>query len=224
MNTEVTLPKEVMAVFTEIKSVFPSAVIAGGALRDLHYGKAPKDFDIFIPETEDEFKQHSVGLMQAAFPEAKAQGAPLEPTQQEEVSSSSGTTVLSSIRSIYGVYELKRDGFEFDIIFGDTRAADINLFDFSFNQIACDGKTVWYTAAYEETYRTRVVTVIRSPQTELQEDRFRDRFKRFAKKFPELKFRDTFNRVVRYRDISRIDDFDPLAIPLKKVADEYDPF
>ena len=43
------IPKEWLDVLTEIQAIFPGAVIAGGALRDLYNERPIKDVDIFIP-------------------------------------------------------------------------------------------------------------------------------------------------------------------------------
>src|ERR1700754_852148 len=41
-----------LAALTLVQAVFPKAVLAGGYLRDLFFGKTPKDIDIFVPYTE----------------------------------------------------------------------------------------------------------------------------------------------------------------------------
>ncbi len=47
-----TIPAAWLEALREVQKVCPSAVIAGGALRDLAFGGYPKDLDIFVPSEE----------------------------------------------------------------------------------------------------------------------------------------------------------------------------
>ena len=47
-----TIPAAWREALLEVQKVCPSAVIAGGALRDLAFGGYPKDLDIFVPHEE----------------------------------------------------------------------------------------------------------------------------------------------------------------------------
>lgn len=44
---------EGMRALEAVKAVFPGAILAGGYLRDAHFGRSAKDIDIFVPHMSD---------------------------------------------------------------------------------------------------------------------------------------------------------------------------
>jgi len=48
-----TIPEEWVKVLKTVREVYPSAVLAGGALRDLAWGLPVKDLDVFVDEADE---------------------------------------------------------------------------------------------------------------------------------------------------------------------------
>jgi tRNA nucleotidyltransferase/poly(A) polymerase len=53
LNRRIELPRAWELVLERIRSVLPSAYLAGGAIRDFDNARAVKDFDVFFTEGFD---------------------------------------------------------------------------------------------------------------------------------------------------------------------------
>jgi hypothetical protein len=159
MLTVENIPQEWKDVLSRVQELFPSAVIAGGSLRDLDNNKAIKDVDIFIPVTADDFL-----LAERIYD--------VHPTVELHKSSSydimvnlgSDSSVTDKLpddtdRDIHAVFRMKLE-YEYDLIMCSQAAADVNTFDINICQITFDGKTIHKSAAYLVGHQERVIKVM----------------------------------------------------------------
>ena len=170
------IPNEWKEVLAKLQTVFSEAIIGGGALRDLDYDKSVKDVDIFIPITccpDGLFDSYIMEMF--AGTDIKALPAALYGQEHE----------INFSRIIYAVYEVNLHGKPFNIIITNNDGYDIGTFDFSICQIKFDGKEFTTTEAYEETKRTKVITLMTNKQSV---ERVSGRVERLRAKFPDFKF------------------------------------
>lgn len=57
MEIELKIPREAERLLKRIQKIYPDAVISGGYLRDLYFGKKPKDIDVFVPFSENKIEE-----------------------------------------------------------------------------------------------------------------------------------------------------------------------
>jgi hypothetical protein len=152
--------------------VFPSAVIAGGALRDFELGKPVKDVDIFIPLSEDAL--HSAHYdIDEVFSDAKLHKSTTYGVRNipEDVD-----------RDIHAIYNITRE-YQYDLIFCTEQAAKIDTFDINICQIAFDGKHTHRSDEFLLGVLTETLKVMNVNRT----DRNLARMKRLKEKYPEYK-------------------------------------
>lgn len=163
------IPSKWKDVLSKVQGVFPGAIIAGGALRDLQYGKPIKDVDIFCPVNyyDDSYEDvlyelfgNDITLMVASV---YGREANLE-------------------RNVHAVFELEIGDDKYDIILIDRVFNEIERFDLSICQIAHDGTTLMTTSAYEQTRVDKVIRVMNINRP----DRQRNRIERMLAKFPDF--------------------------------------
>lgn len=180
----IEIPEEWLKVLAQVRQSFPNAIIAGGCLRDLHYGKPIKDVDIFAPIVQDELVHALVADVRASLNVTP----PAELTSSEENFIEESGRVGQAGRTIFAVVPLQSPAlmFKYELIVGDTDACDINLFDFSICQIEYDGEVVHWTDAYHDTFMTRTIKVMNSRPAE----RHALRCERMQDKFPGMRIVD----------------------------------
>lgn len=170
------LPKEWIETLKDIQFIFPTAVIAGGCLRDFLYDKEVKDIDIFI-QTED--AAPSVRGLELAL------GVELRPLSQTTETEEYQQFAAETDRNLIEIYSFVRYGIEHQIIFLKPDPEMVNKFDLSFCQITTDGKEVFMSELYFATVNTREVTLGKGRELNA---RIIGRIIRFSKKYPELTF------------------------------------
>lgn len=189
------IPDEWVDMLSATQKLFPQAIIAGGCLRDLDYGKSPKDVDIFIKSSiDDNFSK----IQQIGFSGNYTLGPPkLSVSAMEEYSPEIDTNkvkrnirktkrqLLKEKRSIYSIYKIEYKGFKYEFIFGCEDTCSIDKFDLSFCQISFDGNQINRTEHYIKTLNTNIVEIIYCDRKDYQQGRI----DKFAQKFPELKFK-----------------------------------
>lgn len=177
------IPADWKFVLDEIQQKHPLAVIAGGSLRDLYYGKTPKDVDIFIPITSIENFNHQ-GLQDEVHRLDNNFGVKLFQGYGFSLRDSSRSDRLKTIQAVYGINYL---GIAFDIIAILCDAEHvIDDFDMSINQIEFDGDLLHTTQAFHDTFNTHIITYVNRDERPREESRL----KRIKDKFPDFEVKD----------------------------------
>lgn len=166
-----TIPAAWCEVLERVRAEFPKAVIAGGCLRDLDFGKPVKDVDIFIPISccpDDQFDDALRDMFDAIeLMNASVYGHKLKKEFD---------------RQIFACYDVKEAGIDYNIIVTNDHAAQSSTFDFSICQIEFDGTVVKATAEYLETRDTKVIKLVNAYPVH----RNGKRLARMQEKFPEM--------------------------------------
>lgn len=168
------IPKEWLDVLTEIQAIFPGAVIAGGALRDLYNERPIKDVDIFIPTDPHnlEGKYEEIWDMFAG--------------ENIELDSSTvyGVKIKEDAdRDLYAIFKLVRPDYKYDLIVCMPSACKIDTFDINICQLCHDGVQLHATEAYHEAVRTKTLKVMNVNRT----DRNKARLERLLQKYTDFK-------------------------------------
>lgn len=166
------IPQLWVDVLRRVQQEYPGAIIAGGSLRDLYYGRPVKDVDIFIPtDPDDPWAEQVTKDPNWVVTKIKRPGYALPDNTDRE---------------IYEVEEIDILGTQFDFIYCSPESMDLLTFDMSICQIAFDGTTWITTKAFDETARTKVITV----EIQQHPQRKIDRIARMTAKFPEFTIKD----------------------------------
>ena len=164
------IPAPWREMLAKLQTQWPEAIIAGGALRDLDYHKEVKDLDIWIPcDSTEIIHEHMVRLG-------------LSEQSDEGIEAAYEITERETDRLIFALYNIERDGVDFDIIFCTRQGADISTFDFSICQIAFDGKRRYTTPEYTTTLANRIIT----QENVRPVKRLQERIERIHAKFPDM--------------------------------------
>lgn len=172
------LKPEWIETLKDIQFIFPSAVIAGGCIRDMIYNKEVKDIDIFIQI--DDVSAFDISKLEMAL------GQRLWPLSQTTEREEYQQFMNESDRQLIEIYQFDKGGVEHQLIFLKTDPDMVHKFDLSFCQVTYDAKNfVQATDAFKETFKTKVVTLGKDrPMTA----RIARRINKFKEKFPELTF------------------------------------
>jgi hypothetical protein len=140
LNSVADIPQPWRAALAQIKSYIPSAVIAGGCLRDREFGKKVKDIDIFVPvstSTEADLKAVKEMLIELGWQEVHIDTAKTYPDGCD-------TRVI-------GVVEAKLQGCPpIQVVVGEWNTENIfDHFDFGICQISFDGRTIKRSVDYQ---------------------------------------------------------------------------
>lgn len=177
------IPSEWRDVLREVQEVFPSAVIAGGALRDSMWDKPVKDVDILVPVTFD-----YIGSLDAAYEAVwnmfSGQDIVLDSQSQYGVKCKEDED-----RDLYAIFKLTR-GYKYDIILCTPDAARIETFDINICQISYDARKLLFTGDYAHGFLTRQIKVVNVNRT----DRNAARVQRLLEKYPNFTVEQTNER------------------------------
>ena len=180
-----SIPDSWKQVLETIQRQCPSAVIAGGALRDLHFGKPVKDIDVFIAaggidEAEGLFK-----LLGGKPPKSRDYG--LQDIDGQPA------VYPESMREVILVEDypkkLNPTGIPVQLIFVNWQTASIiERFDMGICRISFDGIQVkhdrWFTEASEE----KVLNIVRCQHKNALGASI-GRYVRLLKKYPDFELR-----------------------------------
>ena len=151
------IPPEWLDILEEIQVVCPSAVIAGGALRDLWFGVPVKDIDIFIEcggmdEAEGLFKK-----LGGVMPEKEWSGGLEDVTE--------AGLYPESMREVVLVEDYPRQtegGLPVQLIFVNWKTHRITArFDIGICRIATDGNTLIVDEGFEEDAANETLNIRR---------------------------------------------------------------
>jgi hypothetical protein len=169
------IPAKWQAVLSKVQIHFPSAVIAGGALRDLWHNQTPKDVDIFIPVDEPEDNLY-VDQMADLDPMYELIAASIYGQEQVPATRQNG------LREIFAIYRLNIDGIVYELIFIQADDAPVHtVFDINICQAAYDGQEVVLTDEFLRGVNEKVLRVCNVNR----KDRQTKRLMRVAEKYPE---------------------------------------
>ena len=170
------IPQEWQDVLKQVQEVFPSAIIAGGALRDLMHGKPIKDVDIFVPVHLD-YCGNLYIVYEAMWNAFAGENIIVYPNSQYSVYKPE-----EADRDLYAIFKLNRT-YKYDLILCTPEAANITTFDINICQITYDGKITRFTGAYAYGFLTRTLKVMNVNRT----DRNQKRIERMLDKYPNFK-------------------------------------
>ena len=162
-----------------VRDLIPSAVMAGGCLRDRTVGVAVKDIDIFVPVSED--KESDLRKIVEMLDSVGIEGT-----------ISSDKMYPESDNRIVGVVDFKiPNAPPFQIVVGDWGQAIDDLFqrfDFGNCQIATNGKEIWRSGNFIPDIRAKTFQLC-TPRSRRGFQQSIERFARLkAEKYPDWKF------------------------------------
>jgi hypothetical protein len=184
--TQLKLPDALAFTMANVRSVLPSAFLAGGALRDLDNGRPVKDYDVFYTETIEDLDAFEFALM-GTYRYLK--GCPGE--YMDAAKEVMGTVTFHSL-----------DGHpELNLIQLDESfkpATIIERVDFGLCQIGADANGVITTEAYEHDKLNRCFTLTRA-ETVDGVRRSLKRYDRLSVKYPgwQLFWKTEHDAIVR---------------------------
>ena len=172
-----SIPPHWTTILNEIKAAgFPEAVVAGGAMRDLYFGKPHKDLDIFIQTGPAPAGLASaINILKREFgsPTAVCTAPCVYMGWNPEVAGFVNFTIHGEDVQIVGI---NRDAF--------SMAAILRRIDFGICQIGWDGTNIEFTTAFFTDVANRTFTVNRQDNDNDLSRTYR-RFERISARYPE---------------------------------------
>lgn len=159
----------------KVQEELPSAIIAGGALRDLWHGKPIKDVDIFITLKEDEVDLEAIERkVLHIYPYAEL--------VLTSMYGQRGNTATPGFRNIFTIWRMTVDDVIYELIFIEDRGEIVHeVFDISLCHIAFDGEMLHVGKEFQRTVDDGVIRVCNTNRA----DRQVKRLKRVMEKYPE---------------------------------------
>lgn len=177
------IPQEWIDTLRKVQGVFPRAVIAGGALRDLIYNRPVKDVDIFIPIERDADRNTAEVNVLAAIQQIEelfdTTVTPTIPVYFKETTED----FIKAGRLLETVQNTQVGETKYELIIGTPESCDIDKFDFSICQISFDGEHVRTTEAFDRTLATKVIEFNKDWRTP---SRAKERIAKMRAKFPDM--------------------------------------
>jgi hypothetical protein len=173
------IPSAYAATLAAVREVFPGALIAGGALRDLDNDRPVKDLDVFAPDVPD------LDVFAPDVPDLdtlRARAASLE--RPGAVMGVMGGYESWATAECVGVLDISGPHADFQLI-GLRSGPETILprLDFGICRIGYDGSEVIRTDEYLADQATQSFTLLRCDD-ESQRDRSLRRFDRLSEKYP----------------------------------------
>lgn len=164
-------------ILADVQRITPSAVVAGGALRDLFLGGEIKDLDIFVPVSES--KGYGPGATEGSPWHATKHLVTMEyqtgmRTEVAAVEEFTHKDLAIPVQIIHLTFE---GGWRFPI---DT----IGRMDFDACRVAWDGETLFGSMNIDEAWRTKTFTLVHC-EDEAQAVRSLKRAARFKERYPD---------------------------------------
>jgi len=169
------LPAAYAATLAAVREVFPGAMIAGGALRDLDNDRPVKDLDIFAPDVPDLdlLRSRAAGLLRPGALMGVMGGYESWATAE-----------------CVGVLDISGPLSDFQLIgLRSGPETIIPRLDFGICQIGHTGEQLIVTPAYLADKANQTFTLVRSDD-DAQRDRSVRRHERLAEKYPGWRFID----------------------------------
>ncbi|MGH6746410.1 hypothetical protein [Novosphingobium sp.] len=164
------IPSAWAETLAHVQTVFPEAMIAGGALRDLDNGRPIKDIDIFAPNCPTSFDE-TLELVRKLLP---------APNMLHNMLGSYGTWATAEC---VGVFDIRAPALDYQLIcLSSPQSSILPRIDFGLCRIGFDGRKVTRTPEYFEDQASQKFTLLRCEDSN-QLDRSRRRWERFTKKY-----------------------------------------
>jgi hypothetical protein len=175
------IPQSWRDLLAAIRAVAPSAVLAGGALRDRDNGRPVKDLDIFVEgEGSDDLMDVREKLIERGFECSFPNSDEMYPIAQGEV--------VGFFDVSHPTLRPAGAAANVQLIVVRWSTEDImSRFDFGICQIAFDGTAVERTAHYLQDQEERTFTIVRERRDEALEASV-ERFARLSPKYPGWNF------------------------------------
>jgi tRNA nucleotidyltransferase/poly(A) polymerase len=159
------IPRPWLRVLYEVQTVWPSAVIAGGALRDWDHERGVKDVDIFVPAV-------ALSEVERLFPDAKK--------CELEDASTFGNDVPYH-------YTFTRYGWLFEVTFKHDLVGLLDTMDVGLCRIKHDGADVIISTEYRKDSYRKTLTLLRRTGGE------KEHLARIALKYPDFRIVDNIS-------------------------------
>jgi hypothetical protein len=173
---EHSIPKLWKRVLRNVQEVFPEAIIAGGALRDLDHGREIKDVDIFVLDKGDD----TVPWLEALLgPSVSVLGQASEYHIGRAARPVTNVTTFMIEGQRFEVIAVKTTE---PVIFSDYVLAD---FDLGICRIFYDGKKLVRSWEYQNNALDKTFTAY-IPLSGRQLDLTKERVRRLSEKYPEF--------------------------------------
>ena len=171
------IPDSWRIMLDELGQIYPQVVLAGGSLRDLDHGVAPKDLDIFIESSGiDESVELNKMLGGEALPDDTENV--IYPQSMEEISLVSSYDLNSGILS-------NPPELPVQFIFCNWKVHSIwKRFDYGLTRIMFDGNSVFFSEDYERGRKDKVFELIRCDNEHALASSIK-RYARFLPRYPE---------------------------------------
>lgn len=171
--------KTYYSLVTKIQTLIPECWLMGGAIRDLIYGHEPKDLDFFANILR--LNRNYSYTFDMAVPD-------LFNVQVHSVRTNGPFSEYDTQSVVY--QDQDKTFYEF-VIKNASPAKVLSSFDFSFNQAACDGKSILVSREFLDTFETKKVILLNVQNRE----RAKKRVEKFKAKFKDLDFTQPIDSV-----------------------------
>jgi hypothetical protein len=167
-----------LEILFQVQKKHPEAIIAGGFLRDLYFGKKFKDIDIFVA--------NPIGYISDSF----IRDTSYDMTYSTDSEISEVQKLWYDISSMEG---LGFDAFEVNIICvpSGNLVDRVQEHDFDFCQVHTDGKQIYGAEILQQVQQTKQITLVQC-ENQKQLKRSLRRWDRFQEKYPgfTLKYKE----------------------------------
>lgn len=141
---------EYFHTLSKIRQVIPSAIIAGGAIRDLYHNKSISDVDIYVPQGKysEGFWKH---LLELKLNDTDYVSQPGKDSEHYEI-----------LNHIDAVWEIQKSGTLYNIITVDLEPIEyvLRYFNIGLCKAYCDGTKIRLTADFIHDSRTKQLTIV----------------------------------------------------------------
>lgn len=171
-----------LQILQEVQQKYPEAIIAGGFLRDLFFGKEFKDIDIFVSW------QSPLHLGSYDFPDDFIESSTCDMSYSTDNEIANVDKLYFSVEMHYPENYVKL--FELNIIEVQAKdlAARVQEHDFDFCQVYTDGKQIYGANILQQILDTKTITLVQCENAK-QWQRSMKRWDRFQEKYPGFKLK-----------------------------------
>ena len=169
----IDVPKRWQSYLQTIKLFSPSAVIAGGALRDLETGREPKDIDVFLPPLSQEDRNVLTHMLEYRYG--------LEVMHVDETTTTYEKATLANVilfKDPDGGPDLNLIEMKFD-----SPEGLLMTFDFGICQVAYDGADIITTRHFLSDVENKTFTQLKMGE------RTQRRWHRLSQRYPDYELR-----------------------------------
>jgi hypothetical protein len=170
-----------LEILSQVQKKHPEAIIAGGFLRDLYFGKEFKDIDIFV--------SNPAGFISDSF--IKDSSYDMTYSTDAEISEVQKLWFIANLGdSYYGSIEVN-----IICVPSGNLNARVQEHDFDFCQVWTDGKEIHGVEILQQVQQTKEVTLVQCENSKQLERSLR-RWDRFQEKYPgfSLKYKEGIYR------------------------------